>query len=144
MSVCVFFGHKDVSAEISPKLEAEIVKLIENKQVSTFYVGNNGNFDHMVYSILKKLKPQYPCISYAVILAYVPTKKEEYPYYDESETMVPDGVENGPLRFAISRRNKWMIEQADFVITHVIRDWGGAAQFKELAEKKKKVVINIT
>jgi len=143
MPSCTFFGHKEVSADIRPKLEAEICSLIETKQVSNFYVGNNGGFDQMVYSTLKKLKQQYPHISFSVVLAYFPTKKEEYSYYEENETMVPDGVENGPLRFAISRRNNWLIEQADYVITHVTHSWGGAAQFKEKAEKKNKIVINI-
>ena len=36
-----------------------------------------------------------------------------------------------------------MIEQSDYVVTCVSRSWGGAAQFKELAEKKGKTVINI-
>lgn len=36
-----------------------------------------------------------------------------------------------------------MIEQADYVITYVTHSWGGAAKFKELAEKKGKTVINI-
>ena len=48
-----------------------------------------------------------------------------------------------PLRFAISYRNKWMIEQSDYVVTYVNHSWGGAAQFKELAEKKGKTVIEL-
>ncbi len=36
-----------------------------------------------------------------------------------------------------------MIEHSDYVITYVKYNVGGAARFKELAEKKKKTVINI-
>lgn len=74
----------------------------------------------------------------------MPGEKQEYEnYYSEEETMIPDEIEVGPVRFAIDRRNKWMVEQADYVITHVTHSWGGAAKFKELAEKKGKTVINI-
>ena len=74
----------------------------------------------------------------------MPGEKTEYEnYYAEEETLLPDGIEVGPARFAIDRRNKWMIEQADYVITYVTHSWGGAAKFKELAEKKGKTVINI-
>lgn len=36
-----------------------------------------------------------------------------------------------------------MIEQSDYVVTYVKYTIGGASKFKELAEKKKKIVINI-
>ena len=43
----------------------------------------------------------------------------------------------------LPNRNKWMIDHSDIVITYVHRSFGGAAKFKELAEKKNKVVIQI-
>ena len=83
-------------------------------------------------------------VTCSVVLAYLPGEKQEYEnYYTEEETFLPDGIEIGPARFAIDRRIKWMVEQADYVITHVTHSWGGAAKFKELAEKKGKTVINI-
>ncbi len=48
-----------------------------------------------------------------------------------------------PFRFGIEYRNKWMIENSDYVVTYVRRSFGGAAKFKALAERKKKNVINI-
>ena len=60
---------------------------------------------------------------------------------NSEHTILPDGIETVPLRFAISYRNKWMIEQSDYAVTYVTRSWGGAARFKELAEKKEKVII---
>lgn len=36
-----------------------------------------------------------------------------------------------------------MIEHSDYVISYVKYDIGGAARFKELAEKKNRIVINI-
>ena len=144
MPCCVFFGHKDADSSISPRLREAIIKLILEQGITNFLVGNNGKFDYIVYKALKDIKQEYPYITYSVVLAYLPGGKTEYEnYYAEEESLLPDGIEVGPARFAIDRRNKWMIEQADYVITYVTHSWGGAAKFKELAEKKGKTVINI-
>ena len=36
-----------------------------------------------------------------------------------------------------------MIDNSDYVIVYVEHKTGGAAKFKEIAERKKKIVINI-
>lgn len=58
--------------------------------------------------------------------------------------MLPEGIETVHPRFAISWRNKWMIKQSDYVVTYVTHSWGGAAQFAELAEKQKKIIVSLT
>ena len=136
-----FFGHKDTPKEIEPTLRSTLIDLIENKNVTVFYVGNNGNFDTMVRRQLEALSHTYP-ITYSVVLAYLPTKKSEYDDY--TNTILPEGIETAPKRFAISWRNKWMIQQSDIVVTYVTHNFGGAAQFKEMAENKKKIIINLT
>ena len=72
MESCAFFGHRDCPETIKPKLRSTIIDLIENHNVDMFYVGNQGQFDAMVRSTLKKLKQEYPHIDYAVVLAYMP------------------------------------------------------------------------
>ena len=135
-----FFGHKDTPKEIEPTLRATLVDLIENHDATEFYVGNNGNFDTMVRRQLEDLSNTYS-ITYNVVLAYLPAKKSEYDDY--TNTILPEGIETAPKRFAISWRNKWMIEQADIVVTYVTHSFGGAAQFKELAERQGKTVIEL-
>ena len=135
---CTFFGHRDTPKEKEPILKSTLIDIIENKNVDTFYIGNNGNFDSMVCTVLSELSEKYP-IKYYIVLSYVPKQKTE----NSERTILPEGIETVPLRFAISYRNKWMIEQSDYVVICVSRSWGGAAQFKELAEKKGKTVINI-
>ncbi len=138
--VCTFFGHKDTPKEIEPTLRSTLINLIENKNVNVFYVGNNGNFDTMVRRQLEDLSQLYP-ITYSVVLAYLPTEKNKYD--DLTNTIYPEGLETVPKRFAISWRNKWMIQQSDVVVTYVTHSFGGAAQFKALAEKSEKQIINL-
>ncbi len=135
-----FFGHKDTPKEIEPTLRTTLVDLIENHGATEFYVGNNGNFDTMVRRQLENLSQTYS-ITYSVVLAYLPTKKSEYDDY--TNTILPEGIETSPKRFAISYRNKWMIRQSDIVVTYVTHSFGGAAQFKEMAEKQGKTVIEL-
>ncbi len=141
MRVCTFFGHRDAPEGIKPLVRAAMVRLIEEQGIALFYVGNEGRFDGMVRRILRELKEHYP-IRYAVVLAYLPrgeAQKEE----DFSDTLLPQGIETVHPRFAIDRRNRWMIEQSDVAVTYIRRSFGGAAKFAALAEKKGKTIIKI-
>ena len=141
MAVCTFLGHRDCPETIKPKLRAVLVDLITNHGVDMFYVGRQGQFDTYVYSELKKLKQEYPQINYAVVLAYMPSKKTVYDDY--SDTMLPEGIESIHPRYAISWRNNWMLKQSDYVVTYITHTWGGAAQYAEKAKRQKKAIINL-
>ena len=138
--VCTFFGHRDLHIDIRSDLERIITDLIEKKNVDRFYVGNQGMFDAAVRGVLKRLKNKYPKINYFVVLAYMPVSDINGNYED---TIYPEIFEKTPPKFAIPKRNRWMIEQSDFVVTYVTCDIGGAANSKRIAEKLNKIVINI-
>lgn len=143
MPVCTFFGHHDCPGEIKLALREAVLDLIENQSVDLFYIGNNGSFDILACTVLRELKTIYPHIDYAVVLAYLPEKKEAYTFYHPEETLYPEGIERTPPRFAISWRNKWMLRQSDFVVTYITRPWGGAAQFAKMAERQGKHIISL-
>lgn len=140
--ICTFFGHRDVPAELENKLFYVLKDLIENKGVDMFYVGNHGGFDIMVRKNLRKLSDIYPNIKYYVVLAYMPTKTDGYEDY--SDTIYPDGVENIPPKFAVIKRNEWMIKRSDCVVTYVKNEFGGAAKFKSLANKWGKKIYELS
>ena len=141
--ICCFFGHKDAPSTILPRLEKAVENLITEHGVSNFLVGNQGQFDGMVLTALRQLKNKYPEISYNVVLAYMPTKKREWNPYEYWETMLPEGLESVHPRYAISKRNEWMVNESDMVICYIKHSWGGAAKYVEMAKRKKKVIINI-
>lgn len=137
--VCCFFGHRDTPDSVKEKLKRVIIDLIENKGVDTFYMGNQGSFDSMARATVSELQKQYSNINYRVMLAYMPKNGDiEIP-----NSVYSEGLENVPPRFAIDRRNKIMLEKSDYVIVYVISSVGGAAKFYRMAEKKRKVTINI-
>ena len=136
-----FFGHREVTHNIRPKLTAIIEKLITEDDVTDFYVGNQGQFDSMVYSVLKELKANYPQIRYSVILAYMPDEHIKEIYGEN--TLFPDGMESVPKKFAISKRNDWMILHSGFAVCYVYKITGGAPKFREKAEKKGLRVMQV-
>ena len=140
MSVCVFFGHKECFGLDTDMLRKTVEQLIA-QGADTFYVGNQGQFDAAVRSVLRQLQAVYPHIRYAVVLAYLPVEKCEAA--DMSDTMLPEGIEDGPRRFAIERRNRWLVSRADWVVCYVHHSWGGAYQFSRLAKNRGKRVINL-
>ncbi len=71
--ICTFFGHKDSPESVKPALELAVKQIVECYPDTTFYVGHNGSFDGMALSILKKLSEDFPSMSYAIILEYLPT-----------------------------------------------------------------------
>lgn len=141
MASCTFFGHRKIHGETALKIRDILIDLITNQNVDVFYVGNTGEFDKTVISELDYLSKIYS-FSYFVVLAYMPTSKDNYFY---KSSVLPEGIEKVPRRFAIVYRNKWMIKQSDYVVTYVENTVGSnSAKFKELSKKQGKFVIEIS
>lgn len=135
MSTCTFFGHRDCPQTIKADLKQILENLICNQSVNNFLVGHQGNFDRIVLSVLDELKIIYPQISYCVVLAYMPDGKQDT--YN-CETVFPECLENTPRKFAVSKRNDWMLKKSRFVVTYINRSLDGAAQFAQKAKNKAK------
>jgi len=141
LSACTFFGHRDCPDSVKQKLEDTLVQLITENGVDRFYVGNQGNFDALVYRVLCELRGIYPHITVTVVLAYMPPEETANRY--GSDAILPEGIEAVPKRYAISWRNKWMINQSEYVVTYVTRSFGGAAISAEIARKNGLTKIAI-
>ena len=92
----------------------------------------------MAASVLREQKKRYPQIELILVLAYLNTGRNTSGY---DGTVYPP-LETVPRRFAISHRNRWMVESADVVVAYVLRDWGGAAATLRCAKQKKKQIIS--
>ncbi len=133
MSVCTFFGHRECYGLDIEVLRSAIENLI-GKGVDTFYVGHQGGFDGMVLTCLQNLKKTYPQITFSVVLAYLPTQRAEYDLYADC-SIYPEGLELCQPKFAIERRNRWMIAQSDHCICYINQSCGGAYKFYKLAQR---------
>ncbi len=138
MSNCTFFGHRDCFGLDKEQLEKVIISLID-RGVDTFYVGDQGEFDSIVYECLSKLKTEYPKIKYSVVLAYMPTKQNSV--LNMNDTIYPE-IEGHP-KFAIERRNLWMIKKSDYCICYINSSISGAYKFVNTAKRKGIVIFNL-
>ena len=134
-----FCGHAQISQ--SEKIEKWLYdvtqKLIE-QGATTFYLGGYGAFDSLAASVLREQKKWHPQIELILVLAYLNTGRDTSGY---DSTVYPP-LETVPRRFAISHRNRWMVESADVVVAYVLHEWGGAATTLRYAKQKKKQIIS--
>jgi len=140
MKSCTFFGHRTVTQNIRDELFSQISYIIESCGVDTFWVGHQGSFDETVISVLESIKKVYPCISCNIVLSNLRKANNSSLGLD---TVFPEELEGSIPRFAIDKRNRWMIEHSDFAITYVMRD-GGAQKYKDILLKKNKTVIELS
>ncbi|MBR0303195.1 MAG: hypothetical protein IJQ80_05045 [Clostridia bacterium] len=138
MSCCTFFGHGDYVCAAKETIKKTVENTIIDDGADVFYVGNNGSFDRMVITVLTELKKVYD-IEWFVVIPY-PNSGREYPF---DNTLYPEGLETTPRRYCIDKRNLWMINRSDIVITHIVRPCSRAEKYKNAAEKKGKKVYNI-
>lgn len=144
-----FAGHSDVPVCKSIK---EIVKVqIRNNIVDcesvVCYLGGYGNFDEICAYACRELKEEFPYIELVYVTPYINLSEQgkitemiDRKLYDAS---IYPPIENVPPKFAILKRNEWMMKNADLVVAYVNRRYGGAYKSLQMARRKKKKIINI-
>ncbi len=141
MYSCTFIGHRDCSKDIKEKLIFEIENLILYQNANTFYVGTQGGFDRLVYECLCELEEKY-IIKVVVVLAYL-NREDELTYYDTKKTVFPDCLTKTPPRFAISKRNDYMLQNAEYLICYLDNQFSNTYEFVLGAIKRKMKIINL-
>ena len=112
------------------------------------FVGGMGKFDNLCAAAVRLLKRQYreKEISLILVLPYLQKRINVNSAYYESMfdlVLIPSILEGVHYKHAIVLRNRWMVEQADYVIAMVERKEGGAYATLQYAQKKKKKIINL-
>lgn len=146
--ICAFFGHRDteITSEIENLLEKTIRKLI-NKGIDEFWCCDQGNFDWIVRLVMLRLKEEYKHIYLCYISAYNPdkmSKTKQTWLEDKFEIIYPYEVADGPPKFAIERRNKFIAQNTDIIICYINQNYGSAYKAVKLAQKYQKEIINLT
>ena len=144
--VITFCGHSNCffSDEEKEKLKQLLIKEIRKNPTCKFYLGGYGDFDSLCLRTLRELKADFPNIELLFITPYLDnnySKLQLAKYYYDDIIFPP--IENVPRKFAILKRNEWMVDSADLVIAYVKYSWGGAAKTLEYANRKKKQIINL-
>lgn len=94
-------------------------------------------FDWLCAAVLQGLKRRHAHIRLILVLPYL---NGAMPAEGYDETVYPP-LESVPRRYAILRRNEWMIQRCDVLVAYVTHGWGGAARTLAYASKKKKTIL---
>lgn len=135
--VVTFCGHRRLQDRNKVKawLESTLAELIR-QGADIFYLGGYGDFDTLSAEVLKKLKKASPNIRLIFVVPYLGRTGEGY-----DETIYPE-LEKVPPRFAILKRNEWMVQKADIIVAYITHSYGGAFQTFNFARRKKKKIIS--
>jgi len=136
-----FCGHSKLynqTENISKWLDIILPALIKGG-ATTFFLGGYGDFDSLAAAAVRRQKTSYPSIEAILVLAYLDQEVDTSRY--DGTTYPP--LETVPPRYAIVRRNEWMVRKSDVVISGVTHGWGGAAKTLDYAKRRGKVIIQI-
>lgn len=142
---CCFIGHSRVRENIFQALTAAVERHITEYGVTDFLVGNYGQFDRMAAATVKEAKARHPGIRLYLMLPYRPELGRSLPDMEGYDNAVyPMEMEGVPLKLAIPRLNRLMVEDSNYAIAYVIQTWGGAATALEYAKvRERKGLIHI-
>ena len=144
--IITFCGHSNClfSNEEKEKLKQLLIKEIRKNPTCKFYLGGYGDFDSLCLRTLRELNTDFPDIELLFITPYLDKNysKLEFAKYHYDDVIFPP-LESVPRKFAILKRNEWMVDSAELVIAYVKYSWGGAAKTLEYAKRKKVLIINI-
>lgn len=144
--IITFCGHSAIY-EGREELQSNVLSAINEfakEEDVTFYLGGYGDFDWIALRAAKEYKDKHPDSQLLFILPYLTDEFFEHKemYLKECDDTIYPEVEKTPKRFAISKRNEWMVKSADYVIAYVNHSWGGAVKTLEYAVRHKKSYIN--
>ena len=144
--IITFCGHSNFSFSDTTKEELKnlLIGKIRKNPTCKFYLGGYGDFDSLCLLTLRELKTDFPNIELLFITPYLDSNysKLQLAKYHYDDVIFPP-IESVPRKFAILKRNEWMVDSADLVIAYVKYSWGGAAKTLEYAKRKKVPLVNI-
>ena len=142
--IVTFCGHSHFTK--AEKYEEKLLSLLKNSvgnKPAEFFLGGYGAFDDFAYSCCKKYQMAHPNTRFIYITPYLSDKDNLKDKLTQYDAIIYPEIESVPLRFAISHRNRWMIEKADLVIAYINHQSGGAYQTYRHAISKSKPVFNL-
>lgn len=136
-----FCGHSQMISTEQEKLRSWLWSVTEKlilEGASSFTLGGYGDFDYLAKSVLCQQRKFHPHIQLWLVTPYLGRTINS----DDYNGVIYPPPENVPLRFAISKRNQWMVPDADVVVAYVLYGFGGASKTFAYARQRKKRIIS--
>lgn len=147
MKTCTFVGHREVFvSSTEADIDSAIETILANDTDFAFYIGSMGEFDSKCSTAVRRAKRTHPekDIKLFLVEPYMKAEINENKDYYEAffdDVLIPVELASIHYKNAITQRNKWMIEQSDYLVAFVYRDFGGASEALKYAKRKGDIVI---
>ena len=142
MKTVTFCGHSNLSQEEKAIAERELHIIIESlilHGATEFLLGGYGDFDLMCAKCVRRMKEKYAHIKSVLVVPYIDRKYNKELY----DCIEYPPLETVPKRYAISKRNEYMVDKAQVVVVYVRHAWGGASKTLEYAKRKNKIIKEV-
>lgn len=141
-----FCGHSDFHG--TDRMEKKILDYLEEKvgnERAYMYLGGYGGFDSFAYNCCKKYKMTHTNVSLVFVSPYliIDCGKNNLRLKEEYDLIIYPEIEEKPRKYAITYRNKYMIEKSDCVVAYVERSFGGAYSTYKHAKRMGKEIFNL-
>lgn len=119
------FGHPTPKG-LKARVRQEIINLIENEDVDTFLVGEIGGYEEDVYDVVLSVQKEYPKIRIYLVISQMRDLHETGDIYRGdwierrgfNDFILPPRCEFGYKKLCIVYRNRYLIENTDFIIAY--------------------------
>ena len=142
-------GHR-TPAGLKERIREEVINLIENEDVDTFLVGEIGGYEVDAYDVVLDVQKEYPHIHIYLVISKMTDLHElgvrDEPYVVErrgfDDFILPPKCEFGYKKLSIVYRNRYIIENTNFIIAY--NEYHGKAyEFCKQAKGKGVTVIEL-
>ena len=147
--IITFIGHKFIHEydKLYDMVEKCITKSIEQEDNISFFCGGYGSFDNLCAKVCSKIKHKIKNCEIAFIAPYITESYQKNIKLLLNEniytSVIYPPLEKTPAKYAIIKRNQWMINESDLIIAYVKNTYGGAYSSLNYAKRKKKKIINL-
>ncbi len=145
-----FAAHSNISSSniIKELVKEQIRKTTVYSNLITCYLGGYGGFDEICAAACREVKREGLEIELVYVTPYISSSEQDkIKRFQKSglyDTSIYPPIESTPPKFAILKRNEWMMANADVIIAYVRHSHGGAYKSLQIAKRKKKKIINIS
>lgn len=143
------YGHS-TPPNLKARIREEAINLIENEDVDTFLVGEKGGYEIDAYDVILDLQKEYPDIQIILVISAMTDLNimgfRDGPQVIErrgfDDFILPPKCELGYKKLCIVYRNRYIIENTNFIIAYNKRK-GRAYEFCKSAKAKGVKVIEL-
>lgn len=147
--VITFLGHRSLHNrnDLFEWVKKAILEKGDFSNDVVFFCGGYGDFDDLCAQVCRSIKESGQNCEIVFVTPYITVaQQEKIKWWMELglyDSVLYPPLEQVPLKFAIGKRNEWMIDQSDLIIAYVEHSFGGAYQSLNYAQRKGKRIVNL-